>query len=66
MKKEYDFTNAEQGKFCRPLDQLEIPVYLERDVRKSLLATATKAKKSVGELVNDLLRNDLEIARSLQ
>ena len=66
MKKEYDFTNAEQGKFCRPLDQLEVPVYLERDVRKSLLATATKAKKSVGELVNDLLRNDLEIARSLQ
>ena len=65
MKKEYDFTNAEQGKFCRPLDQLEIPVYLERDVRKSLLATAAKAKKNVGELVNDLLRNDLEIARSL-
>ena len=66
MKKEYDFTNAEQGKFCRPLDQLEIPVYLERDVRKSLLAKATKAKKSVGTLVNDLLRNDLEIARALQ
>jgi hypothetical protein len=66
MKKEYDFTNAEQGKFCRPLDQLEIPVYLERDVRKSLLATAAKAKKNVGVLVNDLLRNDLAIARSLQ
>jgi hypothetical protein len=66
MKKEYDFTNAEQGKFCRPLDQLDIPVYLARDVRKSLLTTAGKAKKNVGELVNDLLRNDLEIARSLQ
>jgi hypothetical protein len=66
MKKEYDFTDAEQGKFCRPLNQLEIPVYLERDVRKSLLATAAKAKKSVGALVNDLLRNDLAIARSLQ
>jgi len=66
MKKEYDFTNAEQGKFCRPLNQLEIPVYLERDVRKSLLDTAAKAKKNVGQLVNDLLRNDLEIARSLQ
>ena len=66
MKKEYDFTNAEQGKFCRPLDQLDIPVYLARDVRKSLVATAAKAKKNVGELVNDLLRNDLEIARSLQ
>lgn len=66
MKKEYDFTNAEQGKFYRPIDQLKIPVYLERDVRKSLLATAAKAKKSVGALVNDLLRNDIEIARSLR
>ena len=66
MKKEYDFANGEQGKFCRPLDQLEIPVYLERDVRKSLLAKATKAKKSVGALVNDLLRNDLKITRALQ
>ena len=66
MKKEYDFTNAEQGKFYRPLDQLEVPVYLEGDVRKLLLATAAKAKKSVGELVNELLRTDLKIARSLQ
>jgi len=65
MKKEYDFTNAEQGKFCRPLDQLDIPVYLARDVRKSLVATAARARKNVGELVNDLLRNDLDIARSL-
>jgi hypothetical protein len=31
-----------------------------------LLATAAKAKRSIGEVVNDLLRNDLEIARSLQ
>jgi hypothetical protein len=66
MKEEYDFTNAEQVKFYRPLAQLEIPVYLESDVRKSLLATAAKAKRSIGELVNGLLRNDIEIARSLQ
>jgi hypothetical protein len=66
MKKEYDFTKAEQGRFYRPLDQLDIPVYLARDVRKPLLATAAKAKRSIGEVVNDLLRNDLEIARSLQ
>jgi hypothetical protein len=28
MKKEYDFTDADQGKFYRPLEELEIPIYI--------------------------------------
>jgi len=31
MKEEYDFTTAEQGKFYHPIDELEIPVYLDKD-----------------------------------
>ena len=31
MKAEYDFTNAEQGKFYRPIEQLDIPVYLDEE-----------------------------------
>ncbi|MFZ3135823.1 MAG: hypothetical protein WA126_00355 [Thermodesulfovibrionales bacterium] len=27
MKKEYDFSKAEQGKFYRPVEKLEIPIY---------------------------------------
>jgi hypothetical protein len=34
MKAEYDFSTAEQGKFYRPIDELEIPVYLDKDVEK--------------------------------
>ena len=37
MKKEYDFTNAEQGKFYRPIEELEIPIYLDNDVKEYLL-----------------------------
>jgi hypothetical protein len=33
MKKEYDFTNAEQGKFYRPIDELDIPIYLDEEVK---------------------------------
>ena len=29
MKDEYDFSNAERGKFYQPGAQLNIPVYLE-------------------------------------
>ena len=40
MKEEYDFTNAKQGKFYRPLEELEIPIYLEKEV-KSFFKKAT-------------------------
>ena len=32
MKEEYDFSNAERGKFYRPDAQLNIPVYLDQDI----------------------------------
>ena len=34
MKKEYDFSKGERGKFYHPEAQLNLPVYLEPDVRE--------------------------------
>jgi hypothetical protein len=34
MKKEYDFSKGERGKFYRPDIQLNLPVYPEPDFRK--------------------------------
>ena len=34
MKDEYDFTGAEQGKFYRPIEELDIPIYLDKEVKK--------------------------------
>ncbi len=34
MKKEYNFSKGERGKFFRPDIQLNVPVYLEPDVKK--------------------------------
>ena len=42
MKKEYDFSDAEQGRFYRPLRELDIPVRLDKDVKKIILKTARK------------------------
>jgi len=36
MKEEYDFTDAEQGKFYRPIEELDIPVYLDKEIRQFL------------------------------
>ena len=33
MKKEYDFSKGERGKFFRPGAKLNLPVYLEPDLR---------------------------------
>jgi hypothetical protein len=33
MKKEYDFSKGERGKFFRPGVKLNLPVYLEPDLR---------------------------------
>ena len=37
MKDEYDFTDTEQGKFYRPLEDLDTPIYLDKDTFKSPL-----------------------------
>ena len=66
MKKEYDFTNAEQGKFYRPMEQLEIPVYIDKNIQKVIVSVADKSNKSISELVKTLLKNDIEIAQSLK
>ena len=66
MKKEYDFTDAEQGKFYRPIEDLEIPIYIDKNIQKVIVSVADKSNMSTSELVNSLLKNDLEIAQSLK
>ncbi len=65
MKKEYDFTDAQQGKFYRPIEKLEIPIYIDKDIQKVIVSVADKSNKTISELVNSLLKNDIEIAQSL-
>ena len=42
MKKEYDFSKAVQGKFYRPI--IEIPVYLDREVKEFFSKRASKKR----------------------
>lgn len=61
MKNEYDFSNAERGKFYRKDAVLELPVYLEAGVRDYLTARAKAKGVEVNELVNELLKRDIEL-----
>ena len=67
MKKEYDFTNAEQGKFYVPIEELDIPIYLDEEVKRFFLKKLKKrdVNFSLNSIVNALLLKDIEISRKL-
>ncbi|MGJ5200089.1 MULTISPECIES: hypothetical protein [unclassified Bradyrhizobium] len=60
MKDEYDFSNAERGKFFRKGARMLPPVHLEPDVLDHLTGLASARGVSLTELVNTLLKEDIE------
>ena len=66
MKAEYDFSAAERGKFYHPDAVFSFPVYLEPDVSAFLGKLADQKKIDVQDLVNDLLRMDIQLIQSAQ
>ena len=67
MKKEYDFTDAEQGKFYRPIEELDIPIYLDKEI-KSFFMENIKNKTSdfsLNKIINSLIKKDIEISKKL-
>ncbi|MDX9742655.1 MAG: hypothetical protein RBT59_02430 [Arcobacteraceae bacterium] len=67
MKKEYDFTNAQQGKFYRPIEELDIPIYLDDEVKSFFLKNIQEKKSdfSLSSIINSLIKQDIEISRKL-
>ncbi|MGQ0545353.1 MAG: hypothetical protein ACT4P3_08490 [Betaproteobacteria bacterium] len=61
MKDEYDFSKGERGKFYRPGAKLTLPVYLDQEVQSYLAQRAAQRGVELSELVNDLLRKDIEL-----
>ncbi|HEY2210719.1 MAG TPA: hypothetical protein VGH62_03685 [Bradyrhizobium sp.] len=61
MKDEYDFSNAERGKFFREGARLVPPVHLDPEVLEYLVERAAARGISLSSLVNTLLRKDIEL-----
>ncbi len=66
MKKAYDFSNAERGKFYRPNLRLNLPIYLEKDVADFVRKFAQKKRLDAQTAVNRLLREKKTLIRSVQ
>jgi hypothetical protein len=64
MRKEYDFSKAERGRFYRPAARLNVPIYLEPRVRAWLDNVAGNRGEDVGKLVNHLLKKEIELVEA--
>ena len=65
MKKAYDFYKAEQGKFYRPVEELEILVYLDKEIKAFYSKKALKKNGDLNKVVNTILRKEMEMLKAM-
>ncbi len=66
MKKEYDFSEGERGKFYKEDIKFNIPIYLEKDVAEFISEVAKKKKIDTQTIVNTMLRNNKDLIQAWQ
>jgi hypothetical protein len=66
MKKEYDFSKGECGKFFNQDAELCLPVYLEPDIADFMRKIAGQKDKDIEKLVNDWLRINIGLIETIE
>jgi hypothetical protein len=66
MKDEYDFSKAPRGRFFRQDAALTPPVHLDPEVLSFLTARAQARGMALSELVNALLKKDIELIEAAE
>ena len=66
MKNEYDFSKGERGKFFRPGAELRLPIYLDTDIQSYLAERAAQKGVPLSEMVNGLLKQEIQIVESVK
>lgn len=66
MKKQYDFSKGEQGKFYRPNVILKLPIYLDDDLVAFFEEYAKDKNADLQTAVNDILRYNKDMLQALR
>ena len=66
MKKQYDFSKGERGKFHKPNLRLNIPVYLDPKLQKSVEEIARRKGQEIGAVVSHIVRKEVELIEEMQ
>ena len=65
MKKEYDFSKGERGKFYRTDAELYLPIYIEPDMMEVLRKLSKKKGVEVATIVNEWIKKDIAIVETI-
>ena len=65
MKREYDFSKTERAKFYRRGTELRLPIYLDAKLQDQLEKIVQKKGKELGEVVNHLVKKEMELLEEL-
>lgn len=65
MKREYDFSKAERRQFYRKGAELRLPIYLDEKLQKQLEQIAQRKGKAISDVVNRLVRKEVELLKDL-
>ncbi len=66
MRKEYNFSKGERGKFFRKDAKFNLPIYLDADNLSFVSKIAKRKKADISEVVNDLIRSDKRLAGAME
>ena len=66
MKLEYDFSSGVHGKFFKQDAELRLTVYLDSDVQRYLAERAADKGIPLSEMVNTLLKREIQIIESVK
>jgi hypothetical protein len=66
MKKEYNFSKASRGKFYVPAEDIEIQIYLDKNVRIFYQNAARSKNMQLGKMINSVLKKEMEIYREIE
>jgi predicted DNA-binding protein len=66
MKKEYDFSKAERGRFYKKDAKLRLPVYLDAKLQSLVEDLAKRTGRDFGDVVNRIVEKEVELIDDLE
>jgi len=66
MKKKYDFSKGIKGKFYIPENEIEMPIYLNKENLDYFLNLSALKKIEMSQLVNNVLSKDRELIETMK
>lgn len=66
MKKEYDFSKGERGKFHRKNAKLRFPIYLDAKLQSDVEDIASRSGRDFQDVVNRIVEKEVRLIHDLE